>query len=177
MGGESFNLDVLKDPRGWSHQARYALASGFAGPGDVVLDAACGIGYGATFFDVARYVGVDYDPDIDPQFGVEFIQADLTEWTPDFEFDVAISFETVEHLPQYKHFLRQLGKAKKWVIMSVPIIPTVGINPWHKHDFAPGQLAAIFLKGQRDWELFETFSQPSEVSEIYIFKRKGFSAL
>jgi hypothetical protein len=29
------------------HEARYALAAGFLRPGDVVVDAACGIGYGA----------------------------------------------------------------------------------------------------------------------------------
>src|SRR5215216_6131339 len=78
------------------HEARYALAAGFLRPGDVVVDAACGIGYGALVLDAhsdVTYYGVDRDTSI---VAVEehprrrFIQADLQAWQPPFEFDVAV---------------------------------------------------------------------------------------
>jgi ubiquinone/menaquinone biosynthesis C-methylase UbiE len=46
------------------HEARYALAAGLLRPGDVVVDAACGIGYGALILDAhddVTYYGVDRD--------------------------------------------------------------------------------------------------------------------
>jgi predicted RNA methylase len=49
------------------HEARYALAAGFVRPGDVVVDAACGIGYGALLLDAhgdVTYYGVDRDTSI-----------------------------------------------------------------------------------------------------------------
>ena len=77
------------------HEARYCLAAGFLRPGDVVVDAACGIAYGASVMcahgDVT-YIGVDKDLSevviVEPSV-VRLIEADLTTWRPEFDFDVA----------------------------------------------------------------------------------------
>lgn len=154
------------------HHVRYLMASGFVQPGDTVLDAACGIGYGSEMFrnrDV-NYFGVDYSYstlEFKDESWRTFIEADLTEWVPDFEFDVFVSFETIEHLPDYQNLLDIARMAKRWILMSVPIVPTKHMNPWHLHDFAQGELPTYVEDG--NWKLFDAFQQPSEFSEIYVF--------
>lgn len=158
----------------WGHEFRYHLAGGFMARGDVVLDAACGTGYGTLFLPKhLLYLGVDREPPYEgsdcfqPQ---KFVRADLQTWEPPHDFDVAISFETIEHLPDVEHFIRILKGARKWIIASVPVVPTVGHNPWHVHDFAPGDLALMFE--DEDWQTYQVVSQPSEFSEIAVFRRR-----
>src|SRR4051794_15055913 len=123
------------------HEARYALAAGLLRPGDVVVDAACGIGYGALVLDAhddVRYYGVDRDTSIVAVKGHRrrtFIEADLQTWQPDFEFDVAVGFETIEPLENYQPYLEWARRAKRYIVVSVPIIPTKGENIFHVHDF------------------------------------------
>lgn len=160
------------------HEFRYRLAAGFAAYNDWVLDAACGTGYGSKFFSHSHfYRGVDKDPQYPDSAYRKFIAADLESWEPisegfdtTFPFDVAISFETIEHLPNYDHFITVLKRAKKWILVSVPVVPTVGINPWHVHDFAPGEMVGLFEDD--DWRLYQMVQQPSESSEIYVFCRR-----
>jgi hypothetical protein len=166
--GERMSREEIDSSLGRGHRLRYHLASGFVERNDTVLDAASGIGYGQDVFllQPIRYVGVD----LSTQPGI--IQADLQTWQPDFSFDVGISFETIEHLDDYSNLLDVLRQAKKWVVASVPVIPTKHMNPWHKHDFAPQEFPYIFLDGTDDWEYWQYLSQPTEFSEIYVFKHK-----
>jgi len=153
------------------HDFRYHLAAGFCLPGDIVLDAACGTGYGSEIVNSRRdltYVGVDKLDDFESDGDATFISADLRTWTPSFEFDVAISFETIEHLTDYHHFIDVLKRARRWVLASVPVIPTTHINEFHAQDFAPSQLASVLGD---EWWLFQMLSQPTEFSEIYVWKR------
>ncbi len=144
------------------HDFRYRLAAGFVGPGDVVLDAACGTGYGQPLLGPCHYVGVDLHPG--------HLVRDLRDWEPDFPFDVAVSFETIEHLDDYMPLVRALRQARKWVIASVPVVPTVADNLYHRHDFAPGDLLSILLWGP--WSHYQTVQQPSERSEIVVMRRR-----
>lgn len=158
------------------HIARYRLAAGYIEGGDRVVDAACGIGYGAMYLQAAphvRYVGVDkslvgVDAPTWNGTGRSFDRVDLEEWEPDFAFDVAVSFETIEHLEDYSTMVHWMCKAGRWIICSVPVVPTVGINPWHRHDFEVGELPELF----DGWELFQSFLQPQEKSEVYILRRE-----
>lgn len=158
------------------HEFRYHLASGLVSPNDVVLDAACGGGYGAEILQAhgdVQYRGVDRDLSalwISPKENRQFIQADLMTWIPNFEFDVFVGFETIEHLPDYFPYIAMSKQAKRWIVVSVPVVPTVGINPWHLHDFVPGQLVSYYE--DQNWRLFQSVGQPSEVSEIYLFQRR-----
>lgn len=163
---ERLEDDVTENREG--HEFRYRLASGFTTRGDVVFDMACGTGYGERFFRNVVYRGVDRDP----PWRMRFMEEDLSTWKADgVYYDVAVSFETIEHLPDYTQFLKTLTRARKWVVASVPIVPTVGNNPWHFHDFAPGELAQRLLEGTSDWGLYETVQQPSEDSEIVVLRR------
>lgn len=156
------------------HEFRYHLAAGFLSAGDVVLDAACGGGYGADILQEqdVDYYGVDRDLSglwVTGRLKRQFLQHDLVTWEPEFEFDVFVGFETIEHLDDYRHYLQMVKRAKKWICVSVPVIPTVGINPWHKHDFRSSELPPLIE--DEDWRLFQGVGQPSEFSEIYVFRR------
>jgi len=151
------------------HEFRYRLASGFVSSGDTVLDAACGTGYGAQFFrgDV-DYVGVDRD---DSELAIRhgFVKADLCTWQPEFEYDVFVSFETIEHLTDYSNLINMAKRAQRWVLMSTPIVPTKKSNPYHRHDFKPGDLQRLMVDD--GWSHYQTVQQPSELAEISVFER------
>jgi hypothetical protein len=122
------------------HEHRYEVASKFIEPSDIVLDSACGIGYGHKFLG-DNYIGIDKISLCGN------IVANLNTYQPDFEFDVAVCFETLEHLENYKNWVEALKKAKKLIAYSSPIIPTAGINPAHVQDFTYDQLKNLFS----DW--------------------------
>jgi ubiquinone/menaquinone biosynthesis C-methylase UbiE len=167
---------------GWrktaGHEARYALAAGFLRPGDVVVDAACGIGYGALVLDAhddVTYYGVDRDTSVIAVEGHErrtFVEADLQEWQPSFEFDVAVGFETIEHLENYQRYLEWARRAKRYIIVSVPIIPSKHVNVFHVHDFERDDIIQL-VTADAEWRLFQYFDQPWEHSCVYVFARPG----
>ena len=157
------------------HEFRYRLASGFASSGDTVLDAACGTGYG---FDLlpgsSNYVGVDrtlatLEVGLVDSVRAQFIEADLCQWEPDFDFDVFVSFETIEHLADYTALIAAAKKAEYWVLLSTPIVPTKKSNSYHVHDFVPGDLRRLMVDD--NWRHYQTVQQPSEVAEISVFER------
>ena len=171
---ERLNDDVT-GPERYGHEARYLIAHGLTIPGDTVLDAACGTGYGATILaphgSGVHYFGIDIKPVSAHTCPTHrFVNVDLQEQMTPIPFDVAVSFETIEHLPDYLPLIATLKSARRWIIASVPIVPTVGVNPFHRHDFVPGQLAELFVDDE--WELFQTVQQPSEVSEIGVFRHR-----
>lgn len=154
------------------HELRYRLAAGYMKSGDVILDAACGIGYGVRFAPLdVRWHGVDQVDVIDVRWRdrADWIVADLMGWRPDFRFDVAVSFETIEHVKDPETLIDTLCQARRLVACSVPLIPTVGTNEWHYHDFTPEDLPGLFA--ERGWDLHQYLYQPSELSGIYLFTK------
>ena len=156
------------------HWARYRLAAGFVGPDEIVLDAACGEGLlstllspGQVYFAIDRLVPINdfirYRGYVSV-FDLELAVPPLC--TP----DVFVGFETIEHLEDYSHYVRLAKAARKWILLSTPVVPTMHVNPHHKHDFKPGDLREIFEDG--DWAHFQTFYQPEESSEVVILKRR-----
>ena len=151
----------------YGHEFRYHLAKGFVQPGDTVLDAACGTGYGRHIMDPACYIGVDKEQPNPPVPGAV---ADLQTWVPLWTFDIAVGFETIEHLENFSHYVEVLKQARRWILVSVPIVPTVGTNEFHVHDFKQGDLQLLFE--DKDWETYQVLYQPAENSEIAVFKRR-----
>lgn len=155
------------------HIDRYILASEWVNDGEVVLDAACGIGYGSqvlTKDKKIQYFGVDTEEGIDKQFlhNGWFSAKDLETWTPKFEFDVAICFETLEHLKNYSHMVSWLKLARRMIIVSVPTVPTKHFNPYHLHDFTVEDILQMFSEFD-----VEVIPQPIERSHIFkITKRE-----
>jgi SAM-dependent methyltransferase len=97
---------------------RYLFAERFV-IGKRVLDLACGVGHGSYVLRTLganTVVGVDLDPNaIDyatkhyKREGLSFEQGNALLWQSDSQFDVVISFETIEHLPSSEVFLNQVA--------------------------------------------------------------------
>lgn len=113
-----------------------------------VLDIACGSGFGSYIIATegnAKYViGVDLDNNAiryaNHKFQHDKIKrfvGDAVKFKYEEKFDIIISFETIEHIPDYKGFINNLhdnlnenGK----LVISTPIIPFTTdkpINPYH----------------------------------------------
>lgn len=155
--------------RQWlGHSFRYFLAAGFLSASDTVLDAACGVGYGTAI--LAKRCALVYALDNDPAAlaiaeqrysGLHAIyrECDLDYETTLPQVDVAVSFETIEHLERDPHRFAELLKvaAKRLIIISAPVTKTVGINSHHRHDFTEAEL--IGLVTDDHWRLWEQVRQ------------------
>jgi len=120
-----------------SHEYRYKVAGKYTTDNDIVVDMACGTAYGKKFLKYKRYIGVDkYNNGAD-------IVTDLVNWEPDFDYDVAISLETIEHLSDYTQHIENLKRAKR-IVISVPIIPTKHRNKFHLQDFTKESIKELF---------------------------------
>jgi SAM-dependent methyltransferase len=153
------------------HTWRYDWAAAQVRPGESVLDIACGIGYGSELLRKSdcHYVGVD-KPGVPSQTFITngtWVEADIDTWEPWWDYDVAISFETLEHVADLEHLVGIIKRAKRLICVSVPTIPTVGMNPWHVRDFTVDDVPALFS----DWTLVEQIPQPAESSHVYSFTR------
>lgn len=113
-----------------SHEYRYKLAGNYTLPEDVVLDAACGTGYGEKFLK-GIYHGVDKE-----------LGQDLISWKPDYEYDVFVGLETIEHLSDYSNYVELAKAAKKWTIISTPIVNRK--NPHHLHFLPRPKIVELF---------------------------------
>lgn len=107
------------------HIARYANIIPLV-KDKVVLDLACGEGYGSALLKkagAARVVGVDVSSSaIDKAVatfsasGAEYVVADVAQIEKLFAsgtFDVVVSIETIEHVPDHEQFLRSIVEVAK----------------------------------------------------------------
>ena len=108
-----------------SHWRRYEFALGQLPSGAAVADLACGTGYGSILLSrrASRVVGVDIDAAAiaaarrryKQQRRVAFVLEDLRNLQFDSEFDVIVSFETLEHFDEdaIAGLLRSFARALK----------------------------------------------------------------
>jgi SAM-dependent methyltransferase len=166
MGWERIPEESWRDQHG--HIARYQWAARQILPGETVLDVGCGIGYGAEILNETkcRYIGVDKYP-ASKSFSHlgRFFTQDIEIWSPDFDFDVAICFETLEHVKEPVLVADLLRRAKRLILISVPTVPTTEDNRWHLHDFNEWDIPQMF-----DYlTMLSMIPQPSEKSHMYAF--------
>ena len=113
------------------HYSRYAWAAQFA-EGRRILDAACGMAYGSAILAAAGP-------------GTRFEVADLRRLPfGDGEFDLIVSFETIEHVPDPETVLDELARVLKpggLLLVSTPNrdVYTPG-NPFHLRELTPNEL-------------------------------------
>jgi hypothetical protein len=142
------------------HTYRYEVAAQFTAPDDVVVDAACGIGYGRDYL-AGTWIGAD------KAAPAGALTVDLCNWSPEFEYDVWVGLETIEHLADYTTYVRAAQRARKFIVISTPIIPTVHFNPYHLHDFTRESLASLFVGDEWYVEHYEPQIDPLLGCETY----------
>lgn len=114
------------------HMTRYIAAQELS-DGKVVLDIAAGSGYGTNILaqKAKKAYGVDVSPDAikyaQENYGaknIEFLVGDAEEIPlPDKSVDLVITFETIEHVKNYKKFLSEISRVLKedgLAIVSTP---------------------------------------------------------
>lgn len=131
------------------HLARYRFASQFITEGRV-LDCACGVGYGSALLaenaiGPKQVLGMDIDSNAvayaKNKFqapNLEYREGDGCLFDDSEQFDTIVSLETVEHVPEPMALLENFARLLKsggHLVASVPVTPSVDVNPYHLHDF------------------------------------------
>jgi SAM-dependent methyltransferase len=118
-----------------------------------VLDLACGSGYGCPMLldaGATLVVGVDLsDSAIEHarenygQAGIQYVQGDAQTFRWQHQFDLIVSFETIEHLDDPAALLRRVGELLApggTFCLSVPLGETRHIDPYHKAIFSEEEI-------------------------------------
>lgn len=163
------------------HLMRYLFAATYA-KGRRVLDAACGVGYGAFRLAAAgarRVVGIDVSPAAIayarshfPGPGLTFEEMDVSRLTfPVAEFDLVVSFETIEHLSGYEDFLDHVHRVLRpggRLIISTPnkLVHPLGhwgtSSPYHVIEFFHDEFLSL---------LEQRFSQVRMLGQTHVIAR------
>ena len=131
------------------HIVRYLFAKQFI-KDKVVLDIASGVGYGTRILaeNVKRIIGVDISKEAIEYAkrnyackNCEFLVGDAEKLNfEDKSFDVVVSFETIEHLKNYKKFLEEIRRTLKDNGLFIVSTPNKEIyppgNPFHIKEFS-----------------------------------------
>lgn len=142
----------------------------------IVLDAACGCGYGSkimhdsgsfvTGIDLEREA-IDYARSNYP--GPEYILADVTKYSG--EYDWVVSFETIEHLKEPELALRNFRKSKRLIVST----PNQDRSPFDPAKFAGDRFPHIRHYTPREldqllascgWKVMERYAQETKVSKV-----------
>lgn len=152
-------LDALDEkdtaiPEKWKlhHVWRYNFAKRFV-KNKVIIDVACGYGYGSFILSKAakEVFAIDVANCFREKYKnkkITFIRSDAKKIPlKDNAIDVAVSFETLEHLFSPEIFLREIYRLlhnKGLLILSVPNKLHSSANaPYHIRDFGRGELEDI----------------------------------
>jgi len=151
-------------PLVWSdHTHRYIWAKNFCS--GIVLDAACGEGYGGDIIlsmpYITSYIGIDISDSalyqankyFKKEAGI-FIQADCQKAPiKTNSIDTIISFETLEHLDNPEKVVAEFSRIIKDNGLFIGSVPSIeqeqiieqlyGVNPYHKVKFTREELASI----------------------------------
>lgn len=170
LENRDLHMDMLREAgrRSDAHISRYVLAASRIRPGDTVLDAACGLGYGtyalAACSPGARFIGVDIDPESveyatlnfaakNPAISYQACDVTNLSFIPDHSIDTVISFETIEHVPDYDLFLAEVHRVLKPDGRFVGSVPNLWCdetgndpNPFHFHVFDWNKLQQAISK-------------------------------
>ena len=173
------------------HLKRYKFALNYC-KGKTVLDAACGVGYGAYHLTqvASRVVGIDIDPQA-IAYGQERFSSDclslrvadvMNTGFSDSEFDVICSFEAIEHLSNIPMYLKEIARIlspQGVCILSTPQVSKTNHhpdNPYHMIEFARKDFEALLQEYFNDVELFGQRRKQSEF-HYRITQLLGFAGL
>jgi ubiquinone/menaquinone biosynthesis C-methylase UbiE len=149
------------------HIARYIAAQETV-RGSTVLDIASGSGYGtAILAKYAKHVtgvdvsqeSVDYSKEHYSGKNIDYIKSDGTDIpVKDKSLDVITSFETIEHIDDYKHFMSECKRVLKKdgiFLLSTPNDQEFAEgNHFHIHEFEHDELIKLVKKYFNNVELY-----------------------
>lgn len=157
------------------HVARYEFARSLIPGGSAVIDVACGVGYGSALLADAGHAVTAYDRSPDAigyalehyrRENVTYRTSDVSDGVEFPSADVAVSFETIEHLADPRPMLRALCSAAPMLIASVPneaVFPYRGQLFHHRHYTKP---AFARLLDETGWQVTGWFGQAGPESEV-----------
>ncbi len=140
------------------HMKNYDVAKNYVA-GKNVLDIACGSGYGSKILcdagaksvmavdiseEAINYAQKKYSA---PQ--LTFQQGDAEKFESEDQFDVIVSFETIEHLKEPLPFLKKLNTlltSSGYLLLSVPLGETRHFDPYHLHKFMKEDIITLLGK-------------------------------
>lgn len=185
--GERIIPDLTEeDPILSEHLIRYYFAGQFV-KNKTVLDIACGSGYGSAILKkegAAHVYGVDISKEATDyakqrygQDGIDFIQSDATNIPlDDNSIDILVSFETIEHVENYKAFMSEITRVLKpdgVLVLSTPIKDTSpDNNPFHIKEFSLAEFTKLMSKNFRYAKpLYQFNSFISVISDDQSFRK------
>lgn len=144
------------------HINRYNFAKYFIRANDIVLDAACGVGYGSYILaeQALKIDAIDYNEEAIRyaeqhwrKDNIRYITGDLLNenaYPKGQKYSVIVSFETIEHLKD-DIFLKLISERlldSGIFFVSAPNanILKVEKNPWHERHYTPEDFLAILSK-------------------------------
>ncbi|MCX5704022.1 MAG: methyltransferase domain-containing protein, partial [Candidatus Omnitrophica bacterium] len=151
------------------HLKRYDFAKHFCA-NKVVLDAACGVGYGVYCLSEAakEVIGVDANGEAIAYAGrhyqrknIQFKMMDVHKLEfSDKYFDIVYSFETLEHLEEPVKFISEVKRVLKdegMFVVSTPHVKKTTYkpkNPYHKVEFSYKDFEGFLKKYFKNVEIF-----------------------
>lgn len=171
----------LNSPLTKEHFYRYQVAQSYLRSSDIVVDAACGTGYGAALFlanKCAKVLAIDRSNEAleygEAHYGghlknILWIKDDLEKTA--LTGDVLVSLETIEHLPDPAKFLNKAKQSiNRLIILSTPIEPTKHLNKFHLQDFTRAQVEKMLAP----WKPIHFEEQRgSSLYGIWVFQKPG----
>ncbi len=164
------------------HTARYEWAAKTLPEKSLVIDFACGVGYGANIMAKAghKVIAVDkceealaYGDEHWSHENVQFATGDAETLTGGSigEFDAAVCFETVEHISDPTPLLKSLRASAKRLLVSVP---NEDVMPWKRPDGAVTAFHYRHYTKQQflellnacGWNVVEWYQQKGAESEV-----------
>lgn len=171
---------VDNSPAFLEHFTRYRFAGKFVKE-KTVLDAGCGNGYGSFYLAqfAKQVIGIDISEEAIAFCQQRYQKSNLAyrrmdclklEFT-DGTFDIACSFEVIEHIRQYQGFLKEITRVLKKdgiTIISTPHakIPTVPANPYHFKEFKAEEFEQLLLSNFTNVEILGQ-CETEKIKEVY----------
>ena len=171
-------IEYEKDIRTRRHLERYWLVRQYCY--GVVVDCACGVGYGSYIIqtnpDVSKVYGIDVSAESIRLAGEEF-STDKTNWVEaDLKgggvfvgkANVLVSIETIEHLENPLDLVDMaIVSQADDIILSYPTKKSTNFNKYHYYDFYEGDIKKMF----GDYRLYNKISIGNEVDILMLTKR------
>ncbi|MCX6799863.1 MAG: class I SAM-dependent methyltransferase [Candidatus Falkowbacteria bacterium] len=174
MFDERFEINALsKSTLTYSeHVVRYQFASRFV-QSKVVLDIACGSGYGSQILALAgaaQVIGVDIDKQAidlanskNQSKNINYINSDATKLNLGNEsIDVIVSFETIEHLKNPEEYLKELKRVLK--VDGIALISTPNLevsknhNPFHIKEYTKDEFTRLLQGSFQESSILDQFN-------------------